>query len=82
MNARDIIRRNWPYLYFLLLTATVFAGFIFSDKMLFGSDTVEAGLFFRGFYAEFVKVYHRIPLWNPYIFGGLPFIDAMHGDTF
>ncbi len=50
--------------------------------MLFGSDTVEAGLFFRGFYAEFVKVYHRIPLWNPYIFGGLPFVDAMHGDTF
>lgn len=82
MNARDIIRRKWPYIYFLLLTITVFAGFIFSDKMLFGSDTVEAGLFFRGFYAEFVKAYHRIPLWNPYIFGGLPFVDAMHGDTF
>lgn len=82
MNARDIIRRYWPYLYFLLITVIVFAEFIFSDKMLFGSDTVEAGLFFRGFYAEFVKTYHRIPLWNPYIFGGLPFIDAMHGDTF
>ena len=82
MNARDIIRRYWPYLYFVLLTVAVFAEFIFSDKMLFGSDTVEAGLFFRGFYAEFVKSYHRIPLWNPYIFGGLPFVDAMHGDTF
>ncbi len=82
MDARDIIRRNWPYIYFLLLTIIVFAEFIFSDKMLFGSDTVEAGLFFRGFYADFVKAYHRIPLWNPYIFGGLPFVDAMHGDTF
>lgn len=82
MNARDIFRRYWPYIYFLLITVMVFAEFIFSDKMLFGSDTVEAGLFFRGFYAEFVKAYHRIPLWNPYIFGGLPFVDAMHGDTF
>jgi hypothetical protein len=29
-----------------------------------------------------VKTFHRVPLWDPYIFCGLPFVDAMHGDTF
>jgi hypothetical protein len=82
MDSKKIIQDKWPYLYFLILTIVVFAGFIFSNKMLFGSDTVEAGIFFRSFYAEFVKAFHRVPLWDPYIYGGLPFVDAMHGDTF
>jgi len=37
---------------------------------------------FRSFYASFVKDYHAIPQWDPYLFGGMPFVDAMHGDTF
>ncbi len=82
MDIKKLLKEHWPYIYFLALTIVVFAGFIFSSKMLFGSDTMEAGIFFRGFYADFVKTYHRIPLWNPYIYGGLPFVDAMHGDTF
>ncbi|OGC89968.1 MAG: hypothetical protein A2W25_12405 [candidate division Zixibacteria bacterium RBG_16_53_22] len=82
MDMKKFLRERWPYIYFLVLTVTVFAGFIFSNKMLFGSDTIEAGIFFRSFYADFVREYHRIPLWNPYIFCGLPFVDAMHGDTF
>ncbi|MEE9555103.1 MAG: hypothetical protein V3W18_12470 [candidate division Zixibacteria bacterium] len=82
MSFKDILKQKWPYFYFFILTVFVFADFIFSDKMLFGSDNIEAGLFFRGFYAEFFKTYHRVPLWNPYIFGGLPFVDAMHGDIF
>jgi len=82
MDLKKLFERHWQYPYFFILTVVVFAGFIFSDKMLFGSDTVEAGVFFRSFYADFVKSFHRIPLWNPFIFGGLPFVDAMHGDTF
>lgn len=82
MKIAETARRYWPYPYFFAVTTVVFAGFIFSDKMLFGSDVIEAGLFFRGFYAEFVKTFHRVPLWNPYIYSGLPFVDAMHGDTF
>ena len=82
MDWKKIIRNKWPYIYFFVLTFIVFIGFIFSSKMLFGSDTVEAGIFFRSYYADFVKTFHRIPLWDPYIFGGLPFVDAMHGDTF
>jgi hypothetical protein len=82
MELKKSLGEKWPYIYFFFLTVIVFAGFIFSDKMLYGSDTIEAGIFFRSFYAEFVKEFHRIPMWNPYIFCGLPFVDAMHGDTF
>lgn len=72
-----------PYLivgFYALAVVILFRDFIFSDKMLFGQDTFQAGIFFRNFYVSFVKTYHTLPLWNPYIFGGMPFIDAFHGD--
>ena len=66
----------------LLGIIILFGPFIFSDKMLFGSDTINAGVFFRHFYVDYVKTHGTIPVWNPYIFGGLPFVDAFHGDIF
>ena len=60
----------------------LFNDFLFSDKMLNGSDTINAGIFFRHLYVEYFKAYGSVPVWNPYIFGGLPFVDAFHGDTY
>ncbi len=60
----------------------LFREFIFSNKMLYGSDTINAGIFFRHFYVEYLKAHGSVPVWNPYIFGGLPFVDAFHGDIF
>jgi hypothetical protein len=71
-----------PWALLFILTIILFSGFVFSDDMLFGSDTIEAGVMFRSFYASFVNHYHAIPQWDPYLFGGMPFVDAMHGDTF
>jgi hypothetical protein len=71
-----------PFILFAVLTVIMFREFIFSNQMLYGSDTIEAGVMFRSFYANFVKEFHSIPMWDPYLFGGLPFVDAMHGDTF
>ena len=46
------------------------------------SDQTWTGIPFRFFWAsEFHRTGH-IPLWNPYMFGGLPFVGAMHGDIF
>lgn len=53
--------------------------------MLFGgtrSDMYIAGYAFRLFGAETFRATGSIPEWNPYLFGGLPFIGAMHGDMF
>ena len=46
------------------------------------SDQTWTGIPFRFFWAsEFHRTGH-IPLWNPFMFGGLPFVGAMHGDIF
>lgn len=46
------------------------------------SDQTWTGIPFRSFWAYSMHQYGHIPLWNPYMFGGLPFVGAMHGDMF
>jgi len=75
----------WKFLAVVLLfilSIMLFSQFVFSDKMLFGTDALEASVMFKSFYVSFVKQFHQIPMWNPYLYGGLPYVDAMHGDTF
>ncbi len=71
-----------PYLIFTAITLILFGKFIFTNGVLFSSDQLESGIFFRKFYSEFVKEFWEIPLWDRYISCGLPFVDATHGDTF
>jgi hypothetical protein len=46
------------------------------------SDQYLAGYAFREFAAHTLRTTGSFPLWNPYIYGGLPFVAAMHGDIF
>ena len=55
---------------------------ILTGQFLPGDDQILAGYGFRLFGAEYFREYGKIPLWNPYVFGGLPFVAAMHGDIF
>lgn len=58
---------------------------LLTGHILFGgmrSDMFIAGYSFRLFGAEEFKATGSIPQWNPYLFGGLPYIGAMHGDIF
>lgn len=58
---------------------------LLTGQILFGgarSDMFIAGYSFRLFGAEEFKATGSIPQWNPFLFGGLPFIAAMHGDIF
>ena len=58
---------------------------LLTGHILFGgqvSDMYIAGYSFRLFGAETFKQTGAIPQWNPYLFGGLPYIAAMHGDVF
>lgn len=58
---------------------------LFGGRILFGgfqSDMFIAGYAFRLFGAETFRHTGSIPQWNPYIFGGLPYVAAMHGDIF
>ena len=46
------------------------------------SDQYIAGFAFRDFAAQSLRAGQGVPHWNPYLFGGLPYVAAMHGDVF
>src|SRR5215211_4675458 len=65
-----------------LVTIVLFRDAIFGGATLLGLDNHELGLFARDFYTDFLREFHRFPLWNPLLYGGIPFLDGMHGDIF
>ena len=66
---------------FLLVTVILFEEFIFSDRMLYGGDTLALGYMARAFFAEQLAA-GDFPLWNPRLLGGIPFIEALSaGDS-
>lgn len=46
------------------------------------SDQYLAGYAFREFAASTLKAAGHIPLWNPYLMGGVPYVAGMAGDIF
>lgn len=72
-----------PWTLFLGLTVFLFRAFIFSDAMLYGSDTLAAGYAIRSIYAGTLAELARIPGWQPNFLGGTPFVEALSGgDSF
>jgi hypothetical protein len=65
-----------------VLTLVAFRQYLVSGagEMLLGQDTVAAGIMFRKFFVEHIRALGRMPLWNPYLFGGVPTIEAGSGD--
>ena len=69
----------------LYAVATIALGYpAFAGKFLAGqySDQFVAGYAFREFGAAMLKATGGFAQWNPYLFGGMPYIAAMHGDIF
>jgi hypothetical protein len=73
----------WVALTYAVLTMSL--GFpALAGKFLAGpnSDQYIAGYAFREFAAATLRATGHFPRWNPYLFGGMPFVAAMHGDIF
>jgi hypothetical protein len=70
-----------PVLY-AILTLVVFRKYLLSPPgtMLIGNDTIAAGVMMRSFFVEQYHQLGRLPLWNPYLYGGVPTIEAGSGD--
>jgi len=66
----------------LLAMIFLFREFIFSDKIFYNPDMMRIGLFFKTYFVNYVLTHWSVPQWDPYIFGGMPFVDAFHGDLF
>jgi Bacterial membrane protein YfhO len=84
--ARAAAANAWPtrilLASFLAPILLYFGSFLFSNTMIYGSDTVPMGYMARQLYRTMWQRFGEFPLWNPYILGGLPFVDALHGDIF
>jgi hypothetical protein len=78
----DRLPRWTPFVVMGGLTLLVFHQYLLSGsgEMLMGQDTIAAGIMFRKFFVEHIRALGRLPLWNPYLFGGVPTIEAGSGD--
>lgn len=73
---------GWVVLGLSILVLLLFLNTLTRGHLISGSDQLIAGYMFKSFAQEAVRITGQFPLWNPYIFGGLPYVDAMHGDVF
>lgn len=83
LHPLDRLPRWVPATLYAVLTLLVFRAYLpgSADNMLVGQDTIAAGVMFRSFFVDQVRLLHRIPLWNPFLFGGVPYLEAGGGDT-
>ncbi len=66
-------------LWIVILSLPMLAGKFLANPH---NDQLIAGYAFRAWGAEQWRALGHVPLWNPEILGGLPFVGAMHGDIF
>ena len=83
-SPRWLDSRGYPWAVaglYLLILLVLFSDFVLSNRMLYGSDTLQAVVYFRSFYVHAVHD-GTFPTWSPYLFGGMPYVDAFHSDIF
>ncbi len=69
-----------PPVLYAVLALVLFREFVFSNRMLMGSDTLLGGGYVaRALYADAMSELGRIPRWAPHILGGTPFLEALSG---
>ncbi|MGH7446244.1 MAG: hypothetical protein ACRELT_01700, partial [Longimicrobiales bacterium] len=74
---------SWaPAAIYAVVTVLLFREFFLGGVSMLGQDSLALSYFARDFYTEFVQRFHQMPYWNPLLFGGLPFVEGMHGDIF
>jgi hypothetical protein len=81
----NLVEPKWPKLMALAsfaIAALTLCWPMLGGGFLLGDDQYVAGYSFRLYGAEMFRETGRIPQWNPYLFGGMPFVAAMHGDIF
>jgi hypothetical protein len=66
----------------LVLAVLTLAWPVLQGHLLAGDDYQLAGWAFRRFGAEYWRQHHAIPLWNPFVMGGVPYVGGMAGDIF
>ena len=80
------LRQRFPVLsaaiVYVLVVAIAFWPFWTGHFLINPMSDMRNGYPFRLFAAEYLRQFGGFPQWNPYIFGGMPFIGAIGGDVF
>jgi hypothetical protein len=67
----------------VLLSILFYREFVFGPgTMLFGTDMLDQAYQLRKFGVEEVKSGRGFPLWNPFVYGGLPYLAVLPGPVF
>jgi hypothetical protein len=83
--------RGWNTRYFVwiaaavagLLTLAFYRGFVFDGAaMLYGDDMINEGYQLRSFGVDEIKSGRGFPLWNPFVYGGQPYLAILPGPVF
>ena len=67
---------------FILLCLYLFRDIIFGGRLLTGADFVSFYLGLKQFLFNEVHQNHSIPYWNPFVFGGIPFLAHFESTIF
>jgi hypothetical protein len=81
----NLLEPKWPKVLALaifVVAAMTLCWPMLGGRFLLGDDQYVAGYSFRLYGAQMFRETGSLPQWDPYLFGGLPFIAAMHGDIF
>ncbi len=66
-----------------LLTLVFYRGFIFDGAtMLYGDDMINEGYQLRSFGVGEIRSGRGFPLWNPFVYGGQPYLAILPGPVF
>lgn len=66
-----------------LLALAYFAAFVFHpERMLFGTDMLGQAFQMRHFAVQEVRAGRGIPLWNPLVYAGVPYLGILPGPVF
>ncbi len=87
MIGRDRRPGWWGTVAFLLAAAAatilLYREFVFhGDRMLFGTDMLDQAYQLRKFAVDELRAGRGLPLWNPFVYGGLPFLAVLPGPVF
>jgi hypothetical protein len=64
---------------FVLLPIIFLGKSLVPSSMLFGTDFTAGAYMSYRFCAEVITKYHTIPFWQPYVYGGVPYVEPTAG---
>jgi len=66
-----------------VLAVLFYRDFVFGPgRMLFGTDMIDQAFQLREFGVEEIRSGRGFPLWNPFVYGGLPYLAVLPGPVF